>query len=673
MSSSRYCSIPYVHLNKLSSFKSRIWKLTIDGSLAKLIVKTSPTRSLPSRLRLPYFQSGLHRRRGQRRKGVNLETQHSEGEAECIYSSCSLSDLLKLLCVSTEINWQTGVGKVASWLQTVCFLRWNLRWIMLVMWIQLLHISSSHSFICSKPFYIARHVLEQFSTFASPSRYRKLEDKDLDKALKVLDLVIPKTSDVKLKGKSGHHRLINGCMDDLLKVNQQNCLKFVKKSASANLCYKIEDIFEKSHRNEAFLCSRTDNKVKEDALLSFCNLHYRGIKLDPPTISSAISSCVSSGTFGTGVQLHALSIKNGCEISLLTGSSLITLYSKLGQLSNAYYIFHMMPVRNVVSWTAVISGYAHYREVETCLQLFSSMRQAFIEPNDITFVCILSSCTTSAYLGFGRSVHSLELKMGFGFYIHVSNALISMYAKCGSINEAHFVFEKMQLRDRISWNSMLSGYSQYGLANIAIDLLNQMYTQNATPDAISYLCVLSSCRHAGLVEKGRLCFDLMLKHGVNPELDHYSCMVDLLGRAGLLEEAFDVIKKMPIRPNAVIWGSLLSSCRVHRNVWIGIHAAEKRLLLEPECAPTYLQLANLYASAGYWNEAAKVRKLMKERGLRTSPGYAWIEIGDKVHKFKAEDGSNAQLNEILRIVDCLACHMELFECPSVENFMLEYE
>ncbi|XP_074577239.1 pentatricopeptide repeat-containing protein At2g37320 [Curcuma longa] len=542
---------------------------------------------------------------------------------------------------------------------------------MLVMWIQLLHISSSHSFICSKTFFIACHVLEHFSTFASPSRYRKLEDKGLHKALKILDLVIPKTSDV--KGKSGHHRLINECMDDLLKVNQQNCLKFVKKSARANFCYKVEDIFEKSHHNEAFLCSRADNKVKGDALLLFCKLHNRGIKLDPSTISSAVSSCVSSGIFGTGVQLHALSIKNGCEISLSTGSSLITLYSKLGQLSNASYIFHMMPVRNVVSWTAVISGYAHYWEVETCLQLFSSMRQAFIEPNDITFVCILGSCTTSAYLGFGRSVHSLELKMGFGSYVHVSNALISMYAKCGSINEAHFVFEKMQFRDRISWNSMLSGYSQYGLADIAIDLLNQMYAQNATPDAISYLCVLSSCRHAGLVEKGRLCFDLMLKHGVNPELDHYSCIVDLLGRAGLLEEAFNVIKKMPICPNAVIWGSLLSSCRVHRNVWIGIHAAENRLLLEPGCAATYLQLANLYASVGYWNEAAKVRKLMKERGLRTSPAYAWIEIGDKVHKFKAEDGSNDQLNEILRIVDCLACHMELFECTSVENTMLEYE
>ncbi|XP_042445071.1 pentatricopeptide repeat-containing protein At2g37320-like isoform X1 [Zingiber officinale] len=535
------------------------------------------------------------------------------------------------------------------------------------MWIQLLHISSNRSFICIKPFSIAHHLLEQFSTFTSLSRYRNVKDKGVDKALKVLDSVIPRTSDV--QGKSGLHQLINGCMHDLLNFDQQNCFKSVKKSARTNLFYKVKDIVETSRHKESLLYTRTNNKIKEDALLSFFKLHNRGIELDFPTISFIISSCASSGAFGTGVQLHALSIKNGCEISLTTGSSLISLYSKLGQLQDAYYIFQMMPVRNIVTWTAIIAGYAQYQEVETCLQLFSSMRQAMIEPNDITFLCILSSCTTTAYLGFGRSVHSLELKMGFGSYTHVSNALISMYAKCGSINESHFVFENMQFRDQISWNSMLSGFSQHGLADTAIDLLNQMYAQNATPDAISYLCVLSSCRHAGLMEKGQLCFDLMLKHGVSPELDHYSCIVDLLGRAGLLEEALDVIKKMPMRPNAVIWGSLLSSCRVHRNVWIGIHAAENRLSLEPQCAATYLQLANLYASAGYWNHSAKVRKLMKERGLRASTAYAWIEIGGKVYKFKT-DGSDNQFNEILTILDCLACHMELFECPDDENFIL---
>lgn len=96
----------------------------------------------------------------------------------------------------------------------------------------------------------------------------------------------------------------------------------------------------------------------------------------------------------------------------------------------------------------------------------------------------------------------------------------------------------------------------------------------------------------------------------------------------------------------LLWGSLLSSCRVHGNVWIGIYAAERRLLLEPGCATTHVQLANLYASVGHWNNVANVRKLMKERGLKTTPGCSWIDIGDMVYGFKPEDGANSDLREI---------------------------
>lgn len=534
-----------------------------------------------------------------------------------------------------------------------------------------LHGSFEHSFAIFRPFSIAHHVRSQFSTFTASSRYSKLHGKGIDKALKVLDLVTPRTS--KVESKSCHYHLIQGCKHDLLEVDQRNCLKFVKKSTSSKLCNPAKVMSEKSHHCKSLLCSQISKSVKEDALLLFLELHKRGISLDASNFSVVISSCVSTGTFGTGLQLHALSVKNGCDVSIPGGSSLISLYSKLGQLGNAYHVFDMMPTRNVVPWTAIIAGFAQSWEVDTCSRLFYLMRQALIEPNDITFASVLSACTSSAYLGFGRSIHSLEFKMGFDLYTHVSNALISMYAKSGSIEEAHCVFKNIPCRDLISWNSMISGFSQHGLAKNAMNLLNQMDTQNVTPDAISYLCVLSSCRHVGLVEQGQRCFDSMLKRGLNPELDHYSCIVDLLGRAGLLEEALDVIKKMPIHPNAVIWGSLLSSCRVHGNVWIGIHAAENRLLLEPGCAATYVQLANLYASVGYWNHVAKVRKLMKERGLRTSPGYSWIEIGNKVYNFKAEDRSNDKMNEILTILDSLACHMELSKYTAAANIDLQYE
>jgi pentatricopeptide repeat protein len=150
----------------------------------------------------------------------------------------------------------------------------------------------------------------------------------------------------------------------------------------------------------------------------------------------------------------------------------------------------------------------------------------------------------------------------------------------------------------------------------------------------------------------------MIQLGIKPELDHYSCMVDLLGRAGLLDEAWNLIHAMSMSPNAVIWGSLLTACRMHGNIPIGIHAAEHRLKLEPRCAATHIQLANLYASIDCWSDVARVRKMMKEKGLKTNTGCSWIEIGSKVYTFTAENRSkNHQVNDVLVALDCLRSHM----------------
>jgi pentatricopeptide repeat protein len=234
-----------------------------------------------------------------------------------------------------------------------------------------------------------------------------------------------------------------------------------------------------------------------------------------------------------------------------------------------------------------------------------------------------------------------------------------MYCKCGDLKDAFRIFDQFSNKDVVSWNSMIAGYAQHGLAMQAIELFELMMPKSGTkPDAITYLGVLSSCRHAGLVKEGRKFFNLMAEHGLKPELNHYSCLVDLLGRFGLLQEALELIENMPMKPNSVIWGSLLFSCRVHGDVWTGIRAAEERLMLEPDCAATHVQLANLYASVGYWKEAATVRKLMKDKGLKTNPGCSWIEINNYVFMFKAEDGSNCRMLEIVHVLHCLIDHME---------------
>jgi len=500
-------------------------------------------------------------------------------------------------------------------------------------------------------------VVAKFGTSSALERSGKQGRGNIHNALKVLDL-IPTKQHYGEDEVPSHHRLINNCMSDILGVRSK-----------WNVVHKRKEDFVNSSSNQSrpkgsnvvsssvSVCPSMTRPTK-DMLMQIVELHRRGgISSDASILASALSACSDRKTLTGGAQLQALLVKVGYDSSVLVGSSLVSFYSRCGQLENAHRVFQGMAAKNTVSWTALISGYAQDNQVEPCLHLFALMRQSVCKPNDVTFVTIFRVCTNHAFLGLGKSVQGLQMKMGFDSYVHVSNALISMYAKCGSIVEARAIFESIACKDVVSWNSMIFGYSQHGLAEHCLDLLKEM-EGHIMLDAISFLGVLSSCRHACLVTEGRRCFRAMIEHGIKPELDHYSCMVDLLGRAGLLDEAWDLIQTMSMPPNGVIWGSLLASCRLHGSVLIGIQAAEHRLKLEPGCAATHVQLANLYASIGCWSDVARVRKVMKERGLKTNIGCSWIEVGNKVYTFTAENRSKSQVNDVLAILDWLQSHMD---------------
>ncbi|XP_059463671.1 pentatricopeptide repeat-containing protein At2g37320 [Corylus avellana] len=474
--------------------------------------------------------------------------------------------------------------------------------------------------------------------FNSQTRKQTPQNKRLDRALRVLDLIAPKPCVTPTR--QTHLRLVQNILQT---ASNQDCSDDFDGSNSTVV---IPDAFD-----EILQLSSRKNMIPKR------NLQREPVGVDANVLSHAVSSYGSTRNLRAGIQYHCLAIRTGFVDNVYVGSSLISLYGKCAELENAYRVFEEMPVRNVVSWTAIISGFAQEWQVDVCLGLFHRMRNSTLEPNEFTFTSLLSACTGSGALGHGRSAHCQTVQMGFDSYVHIANALISMYCKCGAVEDALYIFGKMDGKDIVSWNSMIAGYALHGLALQAIDLFGEMKKQNAKPDAITFLGVLSSCRHAGLVKEGWFYFNWMAEHGVQPELDHYSCVVDLLGRAGLLEVALDFIKKMPIYPNAVIWGSLLSSSRLHGSVWIGIQAAENRLLLEPGCPATLVQLANLYASVGYWDRAATVRKLMKDRGLKTNPGCSWVEIKDGVYQFRVEDCSNTRLTEILAVLDILVDHM----------------
>ena len=380
---------------------------------------------------------------------------------------------------------------------------------------------------------------------------------------------------------------------------------------------------------------------------------------DATSLSVFLSECGQEESVNFGLRLHAISVKSGNDRNCPVASSLISFYIRNEFLHKAHQLFDEISRRTTASWTAIIAGYAQKSRIKTAFILFNKMRRENSNPNDYTLSSLLSACGGFGCLQNGKLLHCHIIQRGFISYSLVSNALISMYAKCGCIEDGSSIFNQMVAKDTISWNSMISGHAQHGFAEKAMEMFDQMELANVLPDSITFLSVLSSCRHAGLVERALDCFNSMVKLGINPEVGHYSCIIDLLGRSGLFEEALDFIQQMSIsiKPNAVIWGSLLSSSRVHGNTHVGITAAFERLLCEPTCAATHVQLANLHAAAGEWQRAAKIRKDMKERGVKTVPGYSWTEINGKVHVFRADDMANTHLTETILFLGSLFNHM----------------
>ncbi|XP_057870765.2 pentatricopeptide repeat-containing protein At4g02750 isoform X2 [Cryptomeria japonica] len=327
------------------------------------------------------------------------------------------------------------------------------------------------------------------------------------------------------------------------------------------------------------------------------------------------------------------------EHNVVSWNAMIAGYAQNGYVEEALILFQKMPQRNVVSWTAMIAGFVQSGNSMEALEFFKQMQQVGIKPDSKTFSTVLPACANLAALEQGMEIHEEIIRIGYQSDVFLENALVDMYAKCGSIERARELFDKMCEQNTVSWTVMIAGYAIHGCAKEALKLFEQMEHFRMWPDHVTLLCVLSACCHAGLVHEGRYHFNRMYHYyRIIPEIEHYSCMVDLLGRAGYLEEAQDFINRMPIKPDSTVWGSLLGACRLHNNVELGQCVAEWLFQLDPQNAAPYVLLANIYAGAGRWKEIQNLRKIMKNRKMKKRPGCSWIEVQKKMHAFIVGDG-----------------------------------
>jgi pentatricopeptide repeat protein len=323
------------------------------------------------------------------------------------------------------------------------------------------------------------------------------------------------------------------------------------------------------------------------------------------------------------------------------------MYAKCGSLEDAWIVFNKMPSRDVVSWNAMILGHVKCGQGQKALELFQQMQQEGVQPNYVTFVGVLNACASGIALEEGRCVHHHIVHSGLEMNIFVGNSLVDMYAKCGSIEDACRVFNKMPSRDVVTWTVILGGCAMHGHGREALKHFEQMCDEGVQPDDITFVCVLSACSHAGLVDEGMCLYASMIRDYMIPaKLEHYTCMVDLLDRAGHLQEAENMVMAMPCKPQAAAWMALLGACRIHGNVGMAERVAKRILEMEPENAAVYVLLSNIYAPAGNRHLCENVERQRKERGAKKQPGRTWIEVNNEVHTFVVQDQDHPQMIEI---------------------------
>ncbi|KAK6155065.1 hypothetical protein DH2020_009313 [Rehmannia glutinosa] len=391
------------------------------------------------------------------------------------------------------------------------------------------------------------------------------------------------------------------------------------------------------------------------------------------------------GNSAFGVQGHACMIKLGLDYCVKARNAAMDMYVKCGLMGDAKTLFDETNVRNVVSWTVLLWGAVKWEGLEKGKNLFDEMperneiawtimiaryvengfiREAFrllsemvfgfgFHLNSASLSSLLSACTQSGDVLMGKWVHSYALRATIVTTtdVKLGTALLDMYAKCGRINSALRVFKSMRTKNVVTWNAMLGGLAMHGKGTTVLDMFDQMLKE-VKPNDVTFTAVLSACSHSGLVDEGRkLFYSLENVYGITPSMENYACMVDLLGRSGRLQEAEDIIRKMPMRPNEVVLGSLLGACSAHRKHELGDRLVRDLVQMYPYNTDHHVLLSNMYALSGKSDKADSFRRDLRDRGIRKVPGISTMYINGQVHQFSAGEKTHPLINEIYLMLD----------------------
>ncbi|KAK6127535.1 hypothetical protein DH2020_038738 [Rehmannia glutinosa] len=403
----------------------------------------------------------------------------------------------------------------------------------------------------------------------------------------------------------------------------------------------------------------SENHQPENAFLLCKQMVNSTILPDNYTFSFIFRACAEISDVVLVLMYHSLVIKLGWERHDYVQNGLIHCYASCKSIESAHKVFDhssnrdivswtavimplpphrelfdAMPDKNAVTWSSMINGYTQMGMFVEALQTFNDMLIAGIRPNPSGLAGALSACAHLGALIQGKWIHAYIDRNNINLDIALSTTLIDMYAKCGRIDIACDVFDKMPHRDVFAYTSLILGLADHSETNRALEFFKRMENEGVRPNEVTFICVLSACSRMGLVEEGLRIFERMTGiYGIVPGPKHYGCLVDLLGRAGLLEQAAKVVRMMPVEHDSYVMGALLNACRVH-----GDDMVVGKLMVDGlnegslDHSGLHVLVSNIYASMNKWDEVERVRKGMVEKRVKKVTGCSLLEVDGMVYR-----------------------------------------
>ncbi|XP_065869337.1 pentatricopeptide repeat-containing protein At2g17210 [Euphorbia lathyris] len=372
-----------------------------------------------------------------------------------------------------------------------------------------------------------------------------------------------------------------------------------------------------------------------EALFLIHSMQNEGIEADEVTLVNILQICKY---FANPYQLkavHCVILGRGCESNELAASSLIDAYAKCNLVEYAWNVFIRTRGRDVVLWSTMIAAFARCGKPDEAIAVFQEMDKAVEVPNAVATIHLLEACSASGELNKAKWAHGVAIRRNLAAEVAVGTAIVDMYSKCGEIEASRKAFTQIPNKNIVTWSAMISAYGMNGLAREALAMLDEMKIRGIRPNSLTILSALSACSHGGLIEEGISVFKSMVEeHGIEPGMEHYSCVVDMLSRAGKLDSAMELIEIMPksLKNDASVWGAILSACRNYGNCKLGEKAASRVLELEPLNSAGYLLASGMYGADGSWVDAARMRLLGKERGMRVVAGNSLMPVDSKAYR-----------------------------------------